>query len=71
VVASASADRTVKLWSARNFSCLQTFEGHAASALKVLLLEFALTYLPTDRPTDRPTHTRAASALKARQVTEA
>lgn len=35
VLATASADGTVKLWALQDFSCLKTFEGHDASVLKV------------------------------------
>ncbi|KJE04541.1 U3 small nucleolar RNA-associated protein 13 [Cryptococcus gattii NT-10] len=35
VVASGSADRTVKLWSLDDFTCLKTFEGHTNSVLRV------------------------------------
>eukprot|EP00644_Phytophthora_capsici_P000017 jgi/Phyca11/13487/fgenesh1_pg.PHYCAscaffold_4_\ len=34
-LASASGDKTVKVWSAKDFSCLKTFEGHTASVLNV------------------------------------
>ncbi|KAL8283412.1 hypothetical protein RQP46_005822 [Phenoliferia psychrophenolica] len=35
VLATASGDRTVKLWSLGDFSCLKTFEGHSNSVLRV------------------------------------
>ncbi|GAB1300680.1 Transducin beta-like protein 3 [Apodemus speciosus] len=35
VLATASADGTIKLWALQDFSCLKTFEGHDASVLKV------------------------------------
>lgn len=35
IVASGAADRTVKLWSLDDFSCLKTFEGHTNSVLRV------------------------------------
>lgn len=38
VVATASADKTVKLWSLSDYSCLLTFEGHTNSVLKVIWL---------------------------------
>lgn len=34
-LASCSSDRTVKLWSVLDYSCLHTFEGHTASVLAV------------------------------------
>lgn len=38
VVATASADKSVKLWSLSDYSCLLTFEGHTNSVLKVVWL---------------------------------
>lgn len=35
VLASGSGDKTVKLWSLDDFSCLKTFEGHTNSVLRV------------------------------------
>ncbi|ORX34153.1 U3 small nucleolar RNA-associated protein 13 [Kockovaella imperatae] len=35
VIASGAADRTVKLWSLDDFTCLKTFEGHTNSVLRV------------------------------------
>lgn len=35
VLASASGDRTVRLWSVTDFSCIKVFEGHASSVLRV------------------------------------
>ncbi|KAJ5105485.1 hypothetical protein NUU61_002832 [Penicillium alfredii] len=35
---TASGDKTVKLWSLSDYSCLLTFEGHTNSVLKVLWL---------------------------------
>ncbi|ORY28626.1 WD40-repeat-containing domain protein [Naematelia encephala] len=35
VVATGAADRTVKLWSLDDFTCLKTFEGHTNSVLRV------------------------------------
>jgi hypothetical protein len=34
VLLSASGDKTLKLWSLRDGSCLRTFEGHAAGVLR-------------------------------------
>ena len=34
-LASCSGDRTVKLWSMADFSCLRTFQGHTSSVLSV------------------------------------
>ncbi|KAF7791219.1 hypothetical protein EIP86_002233 [Pleurotus ostreatoroseus] len=35
VLATGSGDRTVRLWSLEDFSCVKTFEGHANSVLRV------------------------------------
>lgn len=36
IVATGSGDKTIKLWSLSDYSCLLTFEGHSNSVLKVL-----------------------------------
>lgn len=38
LILSASGDKTVKIWSLTDYSCLRTFEGHTNSVLKVLWL---------------------------------
>ncbi|KAJ2975837.1 hypothetical protein NUW58_g8247 [Xylaria curta] len=38
VVITGSGDKTVKLWSLTDYTCLRTFEGHANSVLKVAWL---------------------------------
>jgi U3 small nucleolar RNA-associated protein 13 len=38
VVLSASGDKTIKLWSLADYSCIRTFEGHANTVLKVVWL---------------------------------
>ncbi|EIW72892.1 hypothetical protein TREMEDRAFT_42066 [Tremella mesenterica DSM 1558] len=35
IVASGAADRSVKLWSLDDFTCLKTFEGHTNSVLRI------------------------------------
>ena len=37
-IATSSADRTIKLWSLKDGTCLRTFQGHTASALRLLYL---------------------------------
>jgi U3 small nucleolar RNA-associated protein 13 len=46
LILTGSGDKTLKLWSLSDYSCLRTFEGHANSVLKVCWLN-----LP--RPEDR------------------
>ncbi|KAI1284352.1 WD40-repeat-containing domain protein [Xylaria sp. FL0933] len=38
VVVTGSGDKTVKLWSLTDYTCLRTFEGHSNSVLKVVWL---------------------------------
>ncbi|TGJ86003.1 hypothetical protein E0Z10_g2765 [Xylaria hypoxylon] len=38
VVVTGSGDKTVKLWSLADYTCLRTFEGHSNSVLKVTWL---------------------------------
>ncbi|KAJ5907420.1 hypothetical protein N7495_000102 [Penicillium taxi] len=38
LIATASGDKTVKLWSLSDYSCLLTFEGHTNSVLKTVWL---------------------------------
>lgn len=38
MILTGSGDKTVKIWSLNDYSCLRTFEGHTNSVLKVLWL---------------------------------
>ncbi|KAI2075850.1 U3 small nucleolar RNA-associated protein 13 [Ophidiomyces ophidiicola] len=38
LIATGSGDKTIKLWSLSDYSCLMTFEGHSNSVLKVIWL---------------------------------
>lgn len=38
LIATGSGDKTIKLWSLADYSCLMTFEGHVNSVLKVMWL---------------------------------
>ncbi|KAL8914606.1 MAG: hypothetical protein Q9171_000787 [Xanthocarpia ochracea] len=40
VVLTGSGDKTVKIWSLTDYSCLRTLEGHTNSVLKVLWMPF-------------------------------
>ncbi|KAG5652450.1 hypothetical protein H0H81_004994 [Sphagnurus paluster] len=42
ILATGSGDKTVKLWSLDDFSCLKTFEGHTNSVLRVNFLNAGL-----------------------------
>lgn len=42
---TASADKTLKLWSLRDGSCLKTFEGHSNSILNCQFLASALQFV--------------------------
>ncbi|WVF70856.1 hypothetical protein IAT40_005650 [Kwoniella sp. CBS 6097] len=42
IVASGAADKTVRLWSLDDFSCLKTFEGHTNSVLRVDFLSHGM-----------------------------
>ncbi|EPQ67073.1 Nucleolar protein component of the small subunit (SSU) processome [Blumeria graminis f. sp. tritici 96224] len=39
LVMTGSGDRTIRIWSLSDFSCLSTFEGHSNSVLKVCWLQ--------------------------------
>jgi U3 small nucleolar RNA-associated protein 13 len=42
VLATGSGDKTVKLWSLDDFSCVKTFEGHTNSVLRVDFIDAGL-----------------------------
>jgi len=42
VLATGSGDKTVKLWSLDDFTCLKTFEGHTNSVLRVDFLNMGM-----------------------------
>ncbi|RKU46016.1 U3 small nucleolar RNA-associated protein 13 [Coniochaeta pulveracea] len=41
VVLTGSVDKTIKLWSLADYTCIRTFEGHSNSVLKVVWLNMA------------------------------
>ncbi|KAG6845360.1 hypothetical protein H0H87_010469 [Tephrocybe sp. NHM501043] len=47
ILATGSGDKTVKLWSLDDFSCLKTFEGHTNSVLRVDFLNAGLQVVST------------------------
>lgn len=64
LLVSGSGDRTVKVWSLSTYTCLQTFEGHSNSVLKVLWLPPTTTPSDSDPSSDtrQPQQYRIASA---------
>jgi U3 small nucleolar RNA-associated protein 13 len=56
LILTGSGDKTVKIWSLSDYSCLRTFEGHTSSVLKV-------SWLNTPKPEDRSRkHVQVVSA---------
>ncbi|KAG6879561.1 hypothetical protein C0992_001388 [Termitomyces sp. T32_za158] len=47
ILATGSGDKTVKLWSLDDFSCLKTLEGHTNSVLRVNFLNVGLQIVST------------------------
>ncbi|PQE04289.1 hypothetical protein CJF30_00010073 [Rutstroemia sp. NJR-2017a BBW] len=64
LVLTGSGDKTVKIWSLSDYSCLRTFEGHSNSVLKVAWLK-----LPSPEDRNRK-HTQIATAGVATQFVE-
>ncbi|KAI1330132.1 WD40-repeat-containing domain protein [Xylariaceae sp. FL0255] len=50
VIITGSGDKTVKLWSLNDYTCLRTFEGHSNSVLKVVWLNIP----PSDERSKKP-----------------
>ena len=48
MLATSSGDKTVKLWSLGDFSCVRTFQGHSASAMRVRFLSGGLQLMSCD-----------------------
>ncbi|KAN0075720.1 WD40-repeat-containing domain protein [Elaphomyces granulatus] len=62
MVVTGSGDKTVKLWSLSDYSCLLTFEGHSNSVLKVLWLP--PPQLSTSEDEESQTISRHAAAVR-------
>ena len=66
VILTGSGDKTVKIWSLTDYSCLRTLEGHTNSVLKVLWMPLLSQTPSTEEPTNQKPHrarpTQIASA---------
>ena len=47
LVLTGSGDKTIKIWSLNDYSCIRTLEGHTNSVLKVLWLPLSNSSAPT------------------------
>lgn len=50
VILTGSGDKTVKLWSLADYSCIRTFEGHSNSVLKVCWLNMPSSQEKAKKP---------------------
>lgn len=50
LILTGSGDKTVKIWSLNDYSCLRTFEGHTNSVLKVLWMPLPSATTTTSSP---------------------
>ena len=57
LVLTGSGDKTVKIWSLTDYSCLRTFEGHTNSVLKVL-------WMPVPEIKDSSTNSQSRRPLQ-------
>jgi U3 small nucleolar RNA-associated protein 13 len=57
LILTGSGDKTLKLWSLNDYSCIRTFEGHTNSVLKVAWLN-----LPKQEQGHKQKHVQIASA---------
>ncbi|KAK5111573.1 hypothetical protein LTR62_004869 [Meristemomyces frigidus] len=58
MVLTGSGDKTVRIWSLSDYSCLRTFEGHANSVLKVV-------WLPAPQTGRKGRHARSVQVASA------
>lgn len=45
MLATCSADSTIKIWSITDFSCLKTFQGHTSSVLKLFFIDNGMQFI--------------------------
>lgn len=62
LVLTGSGDKTVKIWSLNDYSCLRTLEGHTNSVLKVLWLPTASSSPTSNAPSSSKGSSLIASA---------
>ncbi len=48
VIATCSGDKSIKLWSLGDFSCVRTFQGHSSGTLRVRFLSAGLQLMTCD-----------------------
>lgn len=61
LVLTGSGDKTIKVWSLNDYSCIRTLEGHTNSVLKVIWLPLSNSPAPTS-PNSKATPPQIASA---------
>ncbi|KAL4921281.1 small nucleolar ribonucleoprotein complex subunit [Aspergillus aurantiobrunneus] len=68
MIVTGSGDKTVKLWSLSDYSCLLTFEGHTNSVLKVLWLPPPDMSSKTDNEDDEDSAAANTAATQLRPL---
>lgn len=65
MVLTGSGDKTLKIWSLNDYSCLRTFEGHSNNVLKVLWLPAPLLPPPSSSSTHQTSPHRTPQVASA------
>lgn len=65
LVLTGSGDKTVKIWSLTDYSCLRTLEGHTNSVLKVLWMPLPQQTKDSESDVPRPNHNRRIQVATA------